>query len=85
MGGAAEWNERNSVDVSERRGEAWFGRNHAEAEAAMVDCDEKRSGLRALVGEEARGEAGEVRRDSGRAYIAERRLLELTGKLPTKL
>ena len=38
-GGAAEWNEGNSVDVSEQRGEAW---NQAEAEAAMVDDGEQR-------------------------------------------
>ena len=41
-GGGAEWNERNSVDVSEWRGEASFGRNHAEAEVAMVDRGELR-------------------------------------------
>ena len=85
MGGAAEWDEANSVDISERRGEAWFGRNHAEAEAAMANSGEKKKGPRALEGVEAWGEAGEVRRDSGHALIAAGKALELTSELPTKL
>lgn len=36
-GGAAEWNEGDPVDVVGGGEEARFGRNQAEAEAAMVD------------------------------------------------
>ena len=69
------------MDVEGRREETRVGQNHAEAEAAMANSDEKKRGPRALVGEEAWGEAGEVRRDTGMPYIAEGRLLELTGEL----
>ena len=65
--GANRGDEGNAVDSSERRGKAWFGRNHAEAEAAMANSDEKKKGPRAPVVEEAWGEAGEARRDSGHA------------------
>ena len=36
VGGAAEWNEGETMDVEGRREEARVGQNHAEAEAAMV-------------------------------------------------
>ena len=42
MGGAAEWNEGDPVDVVGGGEEARFGRNQAEAEAAM----EENGGLR---------------------------------------
>ena len=46
--GSNEWGGANrrgvgsAVDRSGRREEAWLGRNHAEAEAAMVDDGEHR-------------------------------------------
>ena len=40
VGGVAEWNEEDSVDVVGGREEARVGQNHTEAEAAMVDRGE---------------------------------------------
>ena len=49
VGGAADWNEGASVDVVGGGEEARVGRNHAEAEAAMVDDGEQRRDEEILV------------------------------------
>ncbi|EMS59082.1 Uncharacterized RNA-binding protein C25G10.01 [Triticum urartu] len=79
--GAMRKDARKLVDNTGGEDEAPASRDQGGTAAAEASSGEKRRGPRTLVGEEAWGEAGEVKRDSGTPYIAEGKALELTSEL----
>jgi hypothetical protein len=71
VGGAAQRDEGESVDVVGGGEEACGGRNQAEAEAAMEDRGELWRDWALLASKRGGGGVSEVRKDPGVLYIAE--------------